>query len=300
MKKIMAGLLAVSMVFGAGGVLGNMSNDVFTLTASADNEKPTTGKYGDNVTWTISEDDTLTISGEGDMYNVQTSALWYKKYDIKKIVIEKGVTSVGDSLFESHENLTSVSIADTVKRIGGYSFGLCENLTEINIPNSVTEIGAYAFTRCIGLTNITIPPDSVTSIEECAFLSCKGIKAVTIPASVENIGDHSFGYTVNSATREYEKYNGFTIIGYKGTAAEKYAEENGFKFIDLKKVGKKGDVNGDNEINVTDLAKTAAHIKGKKLLTDEQKFRADVNNDGNISVADISGIAANIKGKKML
>lgn len=299
MKKIMAGLLAVSLVFGAGGIFGNVDSDVFTLMASAEAEKPTSGKLGENVIWTLDEDGTLTISGEGDMYNVQTSALWYKKYDIKKIVIEKGVTSVGDSLFESYESLTSVSIADTVKRIGGYSFGLCENLTEINIPNSVTEIGDYAFTRCIGLTNITIP-DSVTSIEECAFLACKGIKAVTIPASVENIGDHSFGYTVNSATREYEKYNGFTIIGYKDTAAEKYAEENGFKFIDLKKVGKKGDVNGDNEINVTDITKTAAHVKGKKMLTEEEQLRADVNNDGNINVTDITKIAAHVKGKKLL
>jgi hypothetical protein len=299
MKKIMAGLLAVSLIFGAGGVLGNVDSDIFTLTASAEAEKPTSGKLGENVTWTLDEDGTLTISGEGEMHNGKVVPLLYRQNDIKKIVIENGVTSIGETIFSDYDALTSVTIPDSVTTIGGSAFSLCTHLTDINIPNSVTSIGEYAFTTCIGLTNITIP-DSVKSIEECAFIACKGIKAVTIPASVENIGDHSFGYAVNSDTREYEKYNGFTIIGYTGTAAEKYANENGFRFIDLEKAGKKGDVNGDGMINITDITKTAAHIKGKKLLTEEQEYRADVNKDGNINVTDLIKIAAHVQGKKLL
>jgi hypothetical protein len=62
----------------------------------------------------------------------------------------------------------------------------------------------------------------------------------------------------------------------------------------------KGDVNGDGNINVTDISKTAAHVKGLKKLTDEEKELADVNNDGIVNVTDISKIAAHVKGLKKL
>lgn len=61
-----------------------------------------------------------------------------------------------------------------------------------------------------------------------------------------------------------------------------------------------GDVNGDGQINVTDILRIAAHIKQKIVLTDEQLKRADVNGDGNINVTDILKIAAHIKSKKLL
>ena len=62
----------------------------------------------------------------------------------------------------------------------------------------------------------------------------------------------------------------------------------------------KGDANGDNDINVTDISVTAAHIKGVKALTDEQQKAADVSGDGELTVTDIAMIAAHIKGIKAL
>ena len=73
-----------------------------------------------------------------------------------------------------------------VTGIGASAFCCCDNLTNITIPNSVTEIGIYAFDRCTGLTNITIP-NSVTSIRECAFSGCSGLTSITIPNSVKSI-----------------------------------------------------------------------------------------------------------------
>lgn len=61
-----------------------------------------------------------------------------------------------------------------------------------------------------------------------------------------------------------------------------------------------GDVNADGKINVTDITKVAAHIKGRKLLDDAAQKCADVNHDGKINVTDITKIAAHIKGKKLL
>jgi len=62
----------------------------------------------------------------------------------------------------------------------------------------------------------------------------------------------------------------------------------------------KGDVNGDAKININDLTKIAAHVKGKKLLTEEEQMRADVNGDGKLDINDISKIAAHIKGKRLI
>jgi hypothetical protein len=61
-----------------------------------------------------------------------------------------------------------------------------------------------------------------------------------------------------------------------------------------------GDVNGNGKINITDITLTAAHVKGKRLLTTGQMDRADINRDGKITVADIARIAAHVKGKKLI
>jgi hypothetical protein len=80
---------------------------------------------------------------------------------------------------------------------------------------------------------------------------------------------------------------------YQGTVTKKFSIVKGTTLS-------KGDVNGDGRITVTDVTKVAAHIKGKKLLSEDEKLRADVNGDGTINVTDISKIAAHIKGKKLL
>lgn len=63
--------------------------------------------------------------------------------------------------------------------------------------------------------------------------------------------------------------------------------------------GKRGDINNDGIINITDIVKVAAHVKGVNLLQDDrQKYRADVNNDGMVNISDVIGIAAHIKKAK--
>ncbi|MBP5267085.1 MAG: dockerin type I repeat-containing protein, partial [Ruminococcus sp.] len=72
-------------------------------------------------------------------------------------------------------------------------------------------------------------------------------------------------------------------------------------FVKIKKtVYKSGDVNGDDIVNITDITLTAAQVKGKKMLSTEQKNRADVNSSGSVNITDIIMIAAHVKGKKLL
>ena len=130
------------------------------------------GKCGDNLTYTITGDETngytLTISGMGDMYNYS----WYE---------EKAVPWSGKK-----KNIVNIVIGDQVTSIGDYAFSEC-NITSVIIPKSVTEIGWYAFESCYSLTSIIIP-EGVTTIGSCAFDYCRNLASVTIPVSVTSVG----------------------------------------------------------------------------------------------------------------
>ncbi len=127
------------------------------------------------ITWTLSDDGTLTISGT-DMPNyheIDNPNPWYSQRNkIKKIVIEDGVTNIGDYTFLHCSSLTSVSIPISVKSIGKAAFAGNPNLTSINIPKYVTSIGSEAFSSCYALTSVTIP-NSVTSVGHSAFSDTK-------------------------------------------------------------------------------------------------------------------------------
>ncbi|WP_134355153.1 leucine-rich repeat domain-containing protein, partial [Flavobacterium psychrophilum] len=87
------------------------------------------------------------------------------------------VTAIGQSAFLHCNNLTSVTIPNSVTTIGDYVFGGCSGLTSVTIPNSVTTIGDGSFARCSGLTSVTIP-NSVTTIRENAFHSCPSLTTI--------------------------------------------------------------------------------------------------------------------------
>ena len=113
-----------------------------------------------------------------NLYGNPTSP-WYNDRDkIKTVVIEDGVTSIGDYAFSECKSLTSVTIPNSVTRIGSYAFARCKALTSITIPNSVTSIWYDAFLGCSNLTSITIP-NSVTSIDMYAFCNCYSLTSIT-------------------------------------------------------------------------------------------------------------------------
>lgn len=138
------------------------------------------------VTWKLSEDGTLTISGTGDMVYS-----WSYNYDIKKVIIEKGITNISDNAFNECRNLVSVSIPNSVTKIEGYAFKNCSSLASVTIPNSVSDISFEAFKGCSGLTSITIP-DGVTTIGDEAFSGCVSLTSITIPKSIISIGSCVF------------------------------------------------------------------------------------------------------------
>ncbi len=114
--------------------------------------------------------------------------------------------------------------------IAGY-----DKLRELEIGANIESIGESAFSYSQILEKVTIP-DSVKRISSNAFMQCEMLKRVFIPSSVEEIGDRAFGYYYNP---EYKwddpdspyhlRVEGFTIICERGSAAEKYAADNGFR-----------------------------------------------------------------------
>ena len=122
----------------------------------------------------------------------------YNNSDVKKIVIEDGVTSIGDYAFRGCSSLTSITLPDSVTSIGDCAFVFCVGLSSITLPDSVTRIGDSAFKNCSSLTSITIP-DRVTSIEPYAFDNCSSLTSITIPNSVTSIGASAF-YNCRSLT----------------------------------------------------------------------------------------------------
>lgn len=140
------------------------------------------GTCGENLTWELGGDGTLRISGKGEMadYTYDDKAPWdtYRR-QVTAIVLEDGVTSIGDYAFYFCSSATAVTIPDSVTSIGKSAFSGCDDLTSVTIPEGVTSIAGYAFSRCYDLINVTIPY-SVTSIGDSAFDSCTKLSGIFV------------------------------------------------------------------------------------------------------------------------
>ena len=128
-------------------------------------------------------------------------------------------------MFEMCNYLESVTFTNKISVIPENAFDFCLSLKEITLPSSVRTIKKNAFIDS-GLRSISLN-NGLERIGEFAFSCCSSLKSVVIPSSVTEIGTKAFGYG------SLERVDGFTIYGYSGTAAETYAEENGFTFIPL-------------------------------------------------------------------
>jgi hypothetical protein len=181
------------------------------------------------TTVTLSEG-TLTISGKGAMedyeYHTPHSSSGYEYNDkpppwywgegryfvsaitgailgvvptITNVVIEEGVTYIGEMAFVRLHGLKSVTIPSSVTIIGRSAFFECVGLMSVTIPTGVADIGKSAFYGCIGLTSVTIPK-SVTNIGARAFKECSSLTMVIIPEGVTNIEDEVFSNCTNLAS----------------------------------------------------------------------------------------------------
>ena len=154
------------------------------------------GACGASVNWALDDNGTLTISGTGEMYSYNNSSYsnpspWMRSTDLKVVIVEDGVTSIGSYAFLMCSNLESVTIGNSVTSIGDGAFYYCWNLESVTIGNSVTSIGNGAFWDCNKLESIVMP-NTVTSIGSNAFFNCSSLTSVVIPEKVTYLGGAAF------------------------------------------------------------------------------------------------------------
>lgn len=252
-KKLLSFILSVMLILSAAPI------GLFSITAGA--ETATSGITGD-CTWTL-DGTVLTISGNGAMENYWYSDSLPWGISITEVIINTGVTSIGDNAFKGCISLSSITIPDTVTNIFGDAFSGCTGLTSITIPDGVTSIDQAAFYGCTNLkevhindiakwcsikfsnyasnplshayclylsdeliTNLVIPK-GVADIGDYAFINCSGLTSIIIHGSVTSIGrDAFFGCS---------KLENLTIKGAERLYAKSFSCCNSLKNIYLSK-----------------------------------------------------------------
>ncbi len=151
----------------------------------------TGGKCGENVHWELSENGTLRIFGNGDMYSGYNS-LWRKyRNQITTVSIEEGVTSISEWAFADCTSLENVAIGNGVIEIECYAFDDCTRLSSIIIPDSVSCIGQSVFKDCINLASVTIGK-GVKSVGGFAFNGCNHLAKTNYTGTVDQWAEIEF------------------------------------------------------------------------------------------------------------
>lgn len=175
------------------------------------------GTCGANLVWTLDDDGFLMISGEGKMDNYTSikSVPWYAYIgQIKKITIEKGVTSIGNFAFYGLTGIKEIVLPKGMEVIGNYAFKGCTSLDtaelpknlwkigesafygctalkEMNMPDTITVMGAYAFKNCANMEFLHISKNLV-GLNESAFYGCQSLTDIVIPEGIKRIDGYVF------------------------------------------------------------------------------------------------------------
>ena len=203
---------------------GTGEDSILTLADTAyvpgeDTEEPiASGTCGDNLTWVLTEDGVLTISGEGAMENGANPGAytWYAyRTSVTAVQIGSGVTSIGDFAFPAYTNLTSVTVEGHLTRIGQYAFAQNDCLETFSASQGADEIDAYAFSQCTALRTVELS-DSMTAMGRNAFYACSSLTDFDIPVGLTTIPELAF-YGCSSLT-EITIPDGVTYLGLNSFA----------------------------------------------------------------------------------
>ena len=193
--------------------------------------------------------------------------------------------SIGEYAFTDASALTSVTLPSTLTELGSGAFSGAGSLTTVNLGDTcVKSIGEYTFMGTA--VNEIVIPDGCESIGDCAFKDCDKLTAVSIPESVTEIGENVFSGC-----------DGLTISCPKGSAAARYAEENGIAWISTGKATYiKGDADGDRKVNIMDATRIQRLLAGFEVRDpDGARLRGDVSGDG-LDILDANAIQRYIAG----
>ena len=230
-KRLLTVMTAAMMTFGSIALVPASAAAVKSESVAV--QSGTTG----DCTWTLDDDGTLTVSGNGEMGGYG----YYQWDNAKKVIINEGVTAIGENEFFACYDLESVSIPSSVKTINKLAFALDEKLTDVTISEGVTFIGNGAFYECKSLTSISLPK-SVKTIELGAF-SRSGLKSLIIPECVKSLEcvsgcENLTDVLVPAGVTDFSNYvfcnnrNGLIIYTPNGSYAQSRAEDLGIEVLE--------------------------------------------------------------------
>lgn len=189
-KRIIICMMAFAMIC----IGSNEFSKIKDVKAEETQNSEWKGTYGDNLTWDF-KDGVLKISGTGEIPDLFLEKIQDQNSEIsagtvKEIVIEKGITKIGNSAFEDCYWLEQVTFPDGIKTIGNEAF--CrDGLKKIEIPESVSDIGKGAFSWCRNLEEVKLP-ESLTKLSDEAFYECNVLSKIELPNKLQSIGDETF------------------------------------------------------------------------------------------------------------
>lgn len=199
----------------------------------------TSGTCGDDLYWEL-DGSALVITGSGAMddYDGFRAPWYYHRNKISSVQLPAGLTKIGAHAFQDFA-ITNIDIPQSVTEIGEAAFERCYNLPTVTLPDNLKVISSWVF-RLSGITQINLPY-TLESLGTHAFAET-AITEVTLPASLTEIDGNPF----NGLT-------GLTIKGYAGTAAETFANNNGFTFIYLAPVEVTGvSISGGDQLTIAE------------------------------------------------
>lgn len=152
------------------------------------------GSCGKHVKWNL-RDGVLTLSGKGDTKNYWQDHPWHPDL-VKQLIVEDGVTGLGESLLEDCHNLVAVQLPSSLRRIGNNAFYNCKKLEDISIPYGVESLGDSSFEGCSSLFEMKLP-SSVKSVGKRAFAKCHALQTVRLSIHIETLGKDLFAGSKN-------------------------------------------------------------------------------------------------------
>ncbi len=256
---------------GVSGMFGTAAAMPAEMTVfAAEEQTARSGKCGKELNWEC--DTGMHISGKGEMDNwTGKDSPWYELLQegaFSSIVIEKGVTSVGDYAFsECRASDLYVEMPESVTAIGTHAF-YKTNLFGVSIV-AADQIGKDAFSGCDGLNSVYFE-EQVKHINDHTFRSCKELQNVIIMNPECEIDGTPFSNSDENGEAVFEG----TIYGWKGSTAEVFAKKHNYRFVLLNPVASKMEdapVSGTCGENVTwkyDAETKTLTIEGKGEMQD--------------------------------
>ena len=180
--RILSALLALAMLFAL----------MPTAAFAADDDN---NKCGENLTWEL-ENGTLTISGTGEMadYDKNPQPWADQRGNIKYLVVENGVTTIGNNAFSDCTNLKNIDLskASSLSTIGNHAFSSCTALKSVDLSKaSSLKVIKTSFPRCTGLESVVLN-EGLVEIGGSAFNHCESLGSINIPSTVTKIGGYCF------------------------------------------------------------------------------------------------------------